>query len=437
MSQATQGRAQALSVFSIAAEALNFGWRRFETVLRVGWLPVSLMLVFNMATAFLWLSIAYGRAITFKDVAASGSTWPQVFLLSQQKMNEGLAAQSSLAWGLWSASLLVTAILVASFMAPLIRYAGLGEKPAPGVIRAPFGPDQIRYLAAGALSTLVFAAVVYAPMTTATLSILDFINQTMTTPYASFPDRDSLHTVDVVVGADRFGVRWLHGWQVWGAGAGLLGLALFVALFIHLAPKAADRGAGIGLLGRALGVALGLGAVFGLIAWVYLSAAGKTYVRVGADGSVAQQAITAEGLGVVLFVAAAALIAAFVGLRVFPYAGVAVCRRSMALAGSLRVTRRFNLLRLGGAFLLLGVILFFAQILIMFAAGQVLIALGGLVDVAESGARISGGEKGAALKTATGLWAALVIGVNMAWTLFTYGVTAGLFGRLYRESERF
>lgn len=436
MSQGTPGRAQALSVFSIAAEALNFGWRRFETVLRVGWLPVSLMLVFNMATAFLWLSLAYGRTITFTDVAASGSTWGQVLMLAQQKMNEGLATQSSLAWGLWFGSLLVTAILVASFMAPLIRYAGLGEKPAPGVIRAPFGPDQIRFLAAGALATLVFAAIVYAPMTTATVSILDFINQAMSTPYASFPDRDSLHTVEIITGTDRFGVRWLYGWQVWGAGAALLGSVLLIALFAHLAPTAGDRKAGIGGLGRALGVALGLGVVFGLIAWFYLTSAEWSAAQFSEGSVPAQPPIPADGLGLVLFAAAAALIATFVGLRVFPYAGVAVCRRSMALAGSLRVTRRYNLFRLGAAFLLLGVILFFAQLLIMFAATQVLSALAGLVEVAESGARLGGGEKGAALEMAKGLWAALVIGVNMVWTLFTYGVTAGLFGRLYRESER-
>lgn len=191
----------ALNVFSIAGEALNFGWRRFETILRVGWLPLSLLLVFNMATVFLWLSLAYGEAITFTDVAASGARWADVLVLAQQKAAESAGTLPSLALTL--GSLLVTAMLVASFMAPLVRYAGLGERPAPGLIRAPFGPDQIRFLAAGALSFAVFGAAVYLPVTYVTLSALQFVGAAMTTPYASFPDADSLHTAQIIMGTER------------------------------------------------------------------------------------------------------------------------------------------------------------------------------------------------------------------------------------------
>ncbi|MFN0023256.1 MAG: hypothetical protein ACKVS5_05085 [Parvularculaceae bacterium] len=426
-----------LKVSSIVGEALNFGARRFETIARVGWLPVSLLLVFNMAAAFLWLSLAYGEAISFSGVAASGARWGEVQLLAQQAASAGLAGNSVAAWSIEAAVLVINAVLVTSFMAPLIRYAGLGERPAPGLIRAPFGPDQLRFLAAGALSTVVFAIVVYAPIALATVSILGFIGEAMTTPYASFPDTDSLHTIELIFGADVLGVRWLYGWQVWGLGAAGLAIALFVMLLAHVQPRLADKKAGIGLLGRVLGVGAGVAAYYGAVAWGYAQFIGAAAgAAAAAESAVAVPAMTADGLSIVLFGAGAAALAAFVGLRVYPFAGVAVCRRSMALAGTLRVTRRFDLLRLALAFVLLGLVLFGAQLLLLFVAGQALGALTGLVVAAQSAARLGGGDDVAPLQAGIFFWAALGVGVSALWTLFTYGVMAGLMGRLYRESER-
>lgn len=418
-------RGGALNVFSIAGEALNFGWRRFETILRVGWLPLSLLLIFNMATVFLWLSLAYGEAITFTDVAASGAQWADVIALAQIKAAEGAGSGPALA--LQAASLIVTAMLVASFMAPLIRYAGLGERPAPGLLRAPFGPDQIRFLAAGALSTVVFGLAVYAPVTLTTTAILDFMGTAMTTPYASFPDADSLHTAQIIMGADRFGVRWLYGWQVWGVAAFAFAMLLFTSIFAHVAPRAEDGKAGIGALGRALGTLLAVAAFFGAAAVPYFWAG---------DVAVLDATTKADGLAGVLFVVAAACFAAFVGLRIYPYAGVAVCRRSMALAGSLRVTRRFNLFRLLAVFALLGGVLAGALLLLGFLTGQVGAALVGVITAAQGAARLGGGDEDEALRAGIWLWAFGGVIANALWALFTYGVTAGLMGRLYRESER-
>ncbi|HBK93326.1 MAG TPA: hypothetical protein DDZ68_16830 [Parvularcula sp.] len=414
-----------LNVFSIAGEALNFGWRRFETILRAGWLPLTLILVFNMASVFLWLSLAYGEAITFTDVAASGARWPQVIALAQQKAAEQAGAGPALA--LQAGSLIVTAMLVASFMAPLIRYAGLGERPARGLLRAPFGPDQIRFLAAGALSSVVFALAVYAPVTMMTTAVLGFMGTAMTTPYATFPDADSLHTAQIILGADRFGVRWLYGWQVWSLAAAAFAALLISVVFGHVAPRAEDRKAGIGPLGRGLGTVLAFAAFFGAAAWLYAQAPGVAALDATAK---------ADGLSGVLFAVAAGAFAAFVGLRLFPYAGVAVCRRSMAIAGSLRVTRRFNLFRLLAVFGLLAAVLAGAQLLLVFLTGQVGAALTGVIAAAQGAARLEGGDANDALRAGIWLWAAGGVVANALWTLFTYGVTAGLMGRLYRESER-
>lgn len=420
-------RGGALNIFSVAAEALNFGWRRFGTILRVGAMPLALMLILNMAAVFLWLTLAYGKHISFTDVVAAGASWGQVVALSTQAQAQGLAANSGAAWTLWLASLGVNLILFASFMAPLTRYAGLGEKPAPGFIRAPFGPDQIRFLAAGTLSTIVFVAVAYAPITVATLSIIQFMATAMTTPFASFPDPDSLHTVDVIFGADRFGVRWLYGWQVWGAAAALAGLFLVALLFGHVAPRREDRRAGIGLLGRALGVSAGVTAYLALVAWGYYSLFKKA-----APSPLA----LADGLSGVLFMAGAAAVLLFAGLRLYPYAGVAVCRRSMAIAGSLRVTRRHNLFRLFAVFVLVGALLFGAQILINITFSLLIGVIGAVFGAAESAARLGGAEGGWAARSAALAIGASGIAANALWALFTYGVSAGLMGRLYRESEK-
>lgn len=414
-----------LNVFSIAGEALNFGWRRFETILRVGWLPLSLILIFNMASVFLLLSLAYGEAITFADVAASGARWGDVLILAQQKAAEGSGSGAVLL--LQAGTALVAAMLVASFMAPLVRYAGLGEKPSPGLIRAPFGPDQIRFLAAGALASIFFAVIVYAPVGLTTVAILDFMGKAMTTPYASFPDPDSLHTAEIILGAERFGVRWVFGWQVWGVAAAGLAALLYAAILAHVAPRRDDRQAGIGLLGRALGACAGLFAFFAAATLAY--SAGVTV----APGDALSRA---DGLAGMLFVTAALGFAAFVGLRLCPYAGVATCRRSMALAGSLRVTRRYNLFRLMGVFLLLGAVLAGAQALIAFLTGQVGAALIGVIAAAQGAARLGGGDVDAALRAGVWAWAFGGVIASALWALFTYGVAAGLMGRLYRESER-
>jgi hypothetical protein len=424
----------ALNVFSIAGEALNFGWRRFETILRVGWLPISLLLIFNMATVFLWLSLAYGEAITFTDVAASGARWADVILLAQQKA--AASAGSAAALALTAASVIVPAILIASFMAPLIRYAGLGEKPAPGFVRAPFGPDQIRFLGAGLLSAAVFAAIVYFPVTLVTLSVLDFMGTALTTRYASFPDPDSLHTAQIIMGTQRFGMRWVYGWQMWGVAGAAFAALLFGLLVAHVAPRSEDRKAGIGALGRALGVFLGLALFFGAVALGYDLATKTASAAAVKAGAAEVPQWSADTLAFVLFWAAAGGLALVVGLRLYPYAGVAVCRRSMALAGSLRLTRRFNLFRLLGVFVLLGVVIYGALALLGFTAGQAGAALVGVIVAAQGAARLGGGDEGEALRAGIWVWAFGGVIAKVLWLLFTYGVTAGLMGRLYRESER-
>jgi hypothetical protein len=420
----------ALRVFPVVGEALNFGARRLETIARVAALPIGLSLVFNMATVFLYLSVANGRVITFADVASAGATWPQVVALAGKAAQDGLNAMSGPIWTIYIASLVINAILISSFMAPLIRYAGLGEKPAPGLLRLPFGGDQLRFLGAGLVSTLLFVVIIYAPMLFATSLIIDIISAAVSAPYVNFPDASSLHTIDVVSGADAMAMRgtlWIYEYGLWGAALGVLLLVTAGVLFFHVRPTGEDRTAGIGFIGRVLGVIGGLAAIYGLAA-----ALGVFFVT-----TFLRQPYTPTLPLLIIAGAVALTLPIFVSLRLFPYAGVAVCRRSMGLGGTLRVTRRFNVVRLGAAFLLTGVILFgmiFGLVTIGGWAGMS--ALSALYSLAASVAGFVGVNGDSVLNFFRGVYAVVTTAGVWLWTLFTYGVTAGLLGRLYRESER-
>ncbi len=420
-----------LRTFPVVGEALHFGARRFETVLRVAALPLVLLLIFNMAAAFGYLSIANGRVITFHDVAAAGASWAQVKQLAGTAAEKGLLASDVRTFAIYAASLLINAILISSFMAPLIRYAGLGEKPAPGIIRLPFGPDQLRFLGAGVLSFMLSALVIYAPIGIATFVIIGIVSKAVTTPYAHFPDATSLHTIDLIAGRDALAMRgglWVYEYGYWGAAAAVIAALLAIVFMLHFRPRAEDKTAGIGFLGRMLGVIAGIAAFFALVAFAAVKIAAARKAE-----------FPPETLAMAMFAAAALAAAIFFNLRLYPYVGVAVCRRSMAFGGTFRVTRRFNVFRLAFAFLSLGIILLLMQMLLMSLGGGGAYAVVGYLGVAvESYVRlINGGEGGAWVLPFFGwLWAMIGIAFTLLWAVFTYGVSAGLFGRLYRESER-
>jgi len=87
----------------------------------------------------------------------------------------------------------------------------------------------------------------------------------------------------------------------------------------------------------------------------------------------------------------------------------------------------------------LGVILFGMQIvLVWIGGGSALAVIGYLATAAESYARLVGGPDagGWVFPFFAWLWAMIGIIFTLMWAAFTYGVTAGLWGRLYRESLR-
>jgi hypothetical protein len=111
----------------------------------------------------------------------------------------------------------------------------------------------------------------------------------------------------------------------------------------------------------------------------------------------------------------------------------------MAISGTLRVTRRHNLVRLALAFVLLGVVLYGAQFLLVWlGVNSAYNVIATIAFAVESYLRVFLGPDGAGwvLPFFGWVWAVIGIFITVLWTAFTYGVSAGLWGRLYRESER-
>lgn len=416
-----------LRIFSVVGEALHFGARRMETIMRVAWLPVVLILVLQMATVFAYLSVIGERLITFSDI----STYAGAQKTLSKYLAAGLAAKPAPMLAVMVVSAGVELMLIASFMAPLIRLAGLGERPAPGVVKLAFGADQIRYMAAGLLSILVMALFIYGPMAAAAFFTIKYILEAIAElRYAQFPNPESLHTIKIVSARDVFfdaaALRPLSRWLPLAIAAPFA-VGFWLALTAHFHPKNRAAGAGApNAIARAIAVLFGAVAIGGLI-WF-----GLLHLFGGGD--------PATGVSLILAIGAlGALIAYYANLRIAPYVGVAVCRKSLAPGNTLRVTRGYNIFRLLAVFVLLAVIIFAVQFLINLIAFP---AIGATVNNLFAATNVytkyvNGGEGSEWVRPLfVWIWNGFKILANIFWAFFSYGVSAGILGRLYRESER-
>jgi hypothetical protein len=433
--RAGNGAFMKLRVFSVVGEALNFGARRIETTIRIGWLAVVLMLIVNMAAVFASISVAVGRVVSFADLRTfqlAESLMQRAFEMGVNDFLFRWANGDLLSWGLhtklltvMAVSFLLQAVLVSSFTAPLIRLAGLGEEPRAGFVRLPFGPDQIRYMLAGLVSFLVLAVFVLGPAGATAFFVLKYMIDALSTIYASFPDPDSLHTIELVSGADIVaaeGRTWVYDAAIPLAAAVPFALAFWWVLVRQFRPEDGSRGRpGRRALFAFVALALAVG-----VAWFGIlersgepidSAAGPVYAVVA-----------------LLFV-----IAYYVNLRFTPYPGVAVCNRSMAFAGAFRVSRRWNLIRLLAVVILLSSMLLAVQLAMnLFIFGGVAIVWQHLLLAVHFSTKMVGNGADQEWVRPVFLWSwnGIKILYNIVWALFSYGVAAGLLGRLYRESAR-
>jgi hypothetical protein len=404
-------------VFSIAGFALNFAGRRTETIMRVSWLPVTILLILNMATVFATLSVATGRPISFADAA----TYQEV--LQAHGMLQGIAWATD--WQMMSAitatSAVLQMILLSSFMAPLTRYAGLGEKPSPGVVKLPFGPDQVRFSLAYVFSFYLLPLILVAPIAVTADNVLRYLNQAIDQIHVLFPDPESLHTVDIITNRGGLAVAkgelWKHTLPPTLALAGVF----WGLLIAHFSP--ADPRARKSILRRAF-----LALVIGAVAVVSLRFAIP----------LAQpQAALVDNEQILVFLALAVSIVGYGSLRMLPYAGVATCKRKLGFAGVGRVTRRWRIVELFFAIVLIGALLYGVLFFLGHAYNALAAAFNAAYLTVDSGARLAnGGASRGWVQPAFALAGSLLgILINIFWAFFTYGVLAGLIGRLHRDSE--
>lgn len=415
-----------LGFFSVAGEALNFGFRRMGAIIRTAWLPVLLMMVLNVAVVFSLLSVIAGRAVTIGDTGSYA--WAESAVI--QYWSRGWARDSNAMLLIAGGGLIVQLILASKFMAPLIRLAGMGENPKGGVFTAPFGPDQLRFLVAGVGSFALFALLIAAPAAAgahfAGAYVADALNQTV----ARFPDPESLHTIKLLPLKQSIVEQKASGFfdlAIPAVVAAPALLAIWAGIMLHFRASTDDERAGANVLLRALiaaiAVALFAGAI--LVGVAYLSE---------------KQPATGAGAQFV-FATVAALLFLYVSIRLFPYAGVAVNRRSLAFANTFHVSRRWNVLKLAGILvfvsgLLLAIHVFAINALFLdFFVPQI---IGLLYSAVAVYTRLlnSGVTAEWVQPLFIWIWSAIKILVNLFWTFFSYGVLAGLFGRLYRDSER-
>lgn len=119
-------------------EALGFAMGKFGTALRVAWLPLILLLIVQLVAVRLGFASA-DTGISTNLRLEPGYTY---------KFVESLFTNS---WP-YMALMGVAVILQASYMVPLIRYAGHGIAPHGGMIHLQFGVRHLKYVLATAAS---------------------------------------------------------------------------------------------------------------------------------------------------------------------------------------------------------------------------------------------------------------------------------------------
>ena len=426
-----------LRMFSVIGEALHFGGRRLGLIARTAWLPMLLLLVVDMATIFSYASVIAGRVITFTDVVS----FAQVESFAALNISAGWENAPGKIGLIMGVSLVFQIILVSTFMAPLIRYVGLGERPLAGLFQMSFGADQLRFILSGVASSLFIFVVVVLPIAVTCLFIIQYIVEALTQTMASFPNPDSLHTIEIIPAGQGIlerGSLWVYDLAIPLVAAAPFAIMMWVISVLHFHPRnRPNAGEDSNVFLRSLTV-LAIGALVGGISfWLLRNAA---TVSIAAESNVSADAVQLAGspvTSILVFAIVSIFMMLYFNIRLFAYPGVAVCQGSLRLGPTLAASRGWNVFKLP---IIIMVLMLFLAVLQLTMSVLILPFLSStltlLFHATEASTRlVNSGVKGEwVYPLFVWLGAISKIIINLLVAFFNYGVLAALYGRLYRDS---
>lgn len=211
-----------IRIYDTITHTLGFAVRRFETVARLGWLPLLLAALLAMATPYLMLSVSQNRLIGPDDVSLP---------LAQKYMGQvmqDLGAHSfpALVFTLIGIYFLMT-VLHTSALIPLLRLSARDEVPHQHSFSIHFGWAHLKYAVTSLLSVLGIGGITFVPLIVSSNFIAMSLDAAAAREYAHFPDADSLHRIDMVTGDET-----LAGEMLSAAGVVLPFVFLLVAAYL-------------------------------------------------------------------------------------------------------------------------------------------------------------------------------------------------------------
>ena len=421
-----------LRIFGVTGEALNFARLRFETILRVVWLPALLLIITSMATVYAYMSVLQQKVVTFSDVALSFDYfWKNdpITLAAAVLNNVDWQGKGTMLASIMGLSLLVQAILQSSMMAPLIRLAALGQEPERGAMHLRFGPQEIRLVLTSLTGGIFLYALLLGPAFLISTYVFAALNEAYAQTIAYFPDPNSLHLVQtgtrsqyaVAVGETAFVDVWVPM-----ALFALVMTILFGVLMRHFHPK--NRGPHAGAPNTGLR-ALTILVVLGLVTAFF-------YSRVVPIGAAAPH----SGTGIAMALSTGfGLLCFYYFLRLFPWPGVSVAHKSLRLKNVWGLSRGWNIFRI---FAILG-LFWIVSTLMIWTVNSVFLGqfLPSMVvstfNMSAITSRLTNGGETATwiLPTFIWAWTLMKLLINVMLFAFILGAIAGMLGRFARQSE--
>ena len=176
----------------VIRESLGFAAHKYDTIARLAWFPVLLILLFGMMFPYLQMSILSDQLVTIQEMPLG-------------KAKAIIAKNEAYLWqndpgkmiGLAALAYIFITIASASFLVPLMQLAARGENVTHRSLSLAFGPRHWKFVWFSLLTIFGIGMITVLPLTATSYYVTQYVADAMATQYAVFPDSDSLHTITV------------------------------------------------------------------------------------------------------------------------------------------------------------------------------------------------------------------------------------------------